>query len=139
LGGFRDPGYKIALETSYLFKNLAQRLSPETVLRLVDMHILSYFPAVFDRKEPDTHLNCLLVLTSLLSAGEKEAQATGVANRVSQAVEETRCLQALERLQEKDRQDLGKRAEELMDRYFGVVPEFEDVGAEQPPPLFQFS
>ena len=139
LGGFRDPGYKIALETSYLFKNLAQKLSSETVLRLVNMKILSYFPAVFDRREPDTHLNCLLILTSLLSAGEKEAQATGVPNRVSQVVEETRCLQVLERLQEKDRQDLGKRAEDLMDRYFGVVPEFEDVGAEQPPPLFQFS
>lgn len=139
MGGFRDPGYKIALETSYLFRNLTKRLSPETVLRLVDMKIVSYFPGVLERKEPDTQLNCLHVLSSLLSAGEREAQATGMRNQVSRAVEEAKCLEALERLQQRDGQALGKCAEDLVDRYFGVVPEFEDVGAEQPPPLFQFS
>jgi len=139
LGGLRDPGYKVALETSYVFRNLASRLSPESVSRLVDMKIVSYFQEVFERKEPDTQLNCLLVLSTLLSAGEREAEATGLPNQVIRAVEETKCLEALERLQQKDRQDLGKCAGDLVDRYFGVVPEFEDVGAEQRPPLFQFS
>ena len=135
LVGFRDTGLKIALETSYLYRNLIGKLGLTAARRLVELKILSYLLVVFERKEPETVKNSLSILRDLLAARE----STVSENPATRTVEETKCMEVLEKLHLGSNTDLSKTAEDLLDRYFGAVPDFEEVRVEQTPPVFQFS